>query len=284
MTLLQLLSQGWIGTTVGVLGVALAVLFYRRSKPKSRLAYQSDHVTVVGGSRAAFSEDVEIRFAGTPVPLVTKSQYVVWNAGNTLARGSDVVASDALRLETSHHGRILKYAIAKQTRPANGWVLSHLEPRALRLEFDFLNPGDGVFIEVIHSTHGAQLELKGTLRGFAAGVENFGRASWSFDNAPGPFRLNWRTIYSVGLTLGVLLTAYGILQPRLAAFLPEALRSDARMPAESLRILLVGLGLMYIALPAAGLWSRRRRHPAGLEPLDDSATVPRRPVEPAGAA
>lgn len=265
----KLFSQGWIGTVVGLAGIVLAVLFYIRSKARARLAFQHDHVTLVGGRGATFPDEIEIRYSGTVVPRITASKIVIWNCGDRTISGSDVVAGDPLRLEVSDAGRILKHTILRQTRSVNGWKLEQPSPNLLNLNFDFLDPGDGMSIEVIHSQASDKLDLTGTLKGMPAGMRNYGRALWSVDrwrrSASFPFGRP-RLVMVIGVVLGICMMLYGLLRPQLEQWLPAMFGPDDPIEHQRIRWAIAVGGLLYAALPGFLLWSRRRRYPTVLEP------------------
>jgi drug/metabolite transporter (DMT)-like permease len=56
--LIDFISQPWLGSLLGILGLCAAVFFYLRSRRLSKLAYQSDGVTILGSSNAAFPEEL----------------------------------------------------------------------------------------------------------------------------------------------------------------------------------------------------------------------------------
>ena len=150
---LTLMSQGWVGTVVGIAGIVLAIVFYLRSKRKAKLAYQHDHVMLVGGRGAGIRRGRD-SICCTVVPRITASKIVIWNCGDRTINGADVVAGDRLRLEVLDSGQILKHTILCQTRSVNGWKIHQPAPNLLNLIF--LDPGDGINIEVVHSQAGKQ--------------------------------------------------------------------------------------------------------------------------------
>lgn len=261
--ILSLISEGWFGTAVGLVGIALAIVFYVRSKGSARLAYQYDHAMLVGGRGAVFPEELEIRFAGSVVPRVTASRVVVWNCGDRTINGIDVVSDDQLRVELPEGARILSHSVVRQTREVNGWAIVSSDNR-LGLSFDFVDPGDGISIEVLHTESGGDVEVTGTIRGIPAGVRDYGRAAWSAYTTR-QRRFPWnrpRYVLGFAVVVGLSLMAVGLLAPLLA---PEDLDVFHTESAE-IRWSLVGVGALYAVLPGLFLWVSRRRYPVTLEP------------------
>ena len=269
-SVLNILTQGWIGTAVGFVGIVLAVVFYFRSRRKARLAFQCDHVTLVGGRGAAFSDEVEISFAGTVVPRITASRIIIWNCGDRTINRRDLVEGDPLRVEVPETGRILKHMVLRQTRSVNAWHFDQPSPNLLNLTFDFLDPGDGVSLEIIHSEPRDELHVVGTIRGIPGGLLSYRPAFWSFlyrrrDSLPFPIR-SPRIMLSIGIAIGALLMLFGLFRPQLAQWFPSGFGPTEPIDPERTIWAFVFLGFLYAALPAFLLWSRRRRYPTTLEP------------------
>lgn len=270
--ILNLLSQGWIGTIVGLGGIVLAIVFYLRSRRMSRIAFQHDHVMLVGGRGAAFPAEVEIRFSGTVVPRITASTIVIWNCGDRTIRGSDLVDGDPLRVDLTEGGIILKHAILRQTRSVNAWNITQPSPNRIALTFDFLDPGDGITIEVIHSQPASSLDLLGTIRGIPKGLLDYGSVPWSVYSCrrPLPFPMGRpRIILLVAVAFGILMILYGLARTQLAIWFPSAFGQDKPVDGKSIRWVFVIMGTLYASFPGFMLWIRRRRYPPTLEPDQD---------------
>ena len=109
----EFLSQGWVGTIVGIVGITLAVVFYWRSQIAGVITLKSHDVSMIGDS-AVFTDGVEVRYRDTPVPRITSSTVWMWNAGRKTVEGSKIVPHDPLQLRFD--GEILNVRIRKATR------------------------------------------------------------------------------------------------------------------------------------------------------------------------
>ena len=148
--LILFLNQGWVGTIVGTAGAALAVFLYWRSRIPGIIAFQSHNVSMIGDGDAVFPSEVTFQYQGTPVPRITSSTVWMWNAGKKTVRGTDVVAHDPLRLHFSPE--VLTVSIRKVSREALRITADTSEDRKIvRCGFEFLDPGDGGVLEVLHT-------------------------------------------------------------------------------------------------------------------------------------
>ena len=166
----EFLSQGWVGTIVGIVGITLAVFFYWRSQIVGVITLQSHDVSMIGDS-AVFTDGVEVRYRGTPVPRITSSTVWMWNAGRKTVEGSKIVTHDPLQLRFD--GEILNVRIRKVTRDVLRFT-AHASEEASRMVhwgFDFLDPGDGCVFEVFHTGSAKVPECTGTIIGLPKGIQ-----------------------------------------------------------------------------------------------------------------
>jgi hypothetical protein len=268
---LRFLTEGWFGAVVGIIGIALGVIFFVKSQRRAKLAYQYNEVTLIGGTEAAFPAEVEVRFNGVAVPRITASTLFFWNSGQRTIRGEEIVASDPLRVQFAQETLVLKSSILKATREVNGVRAESISSEAhkVQITFDFLDPGDGVALEILHSGGGSQFKVLGTIRGIPKGITNHGGAVWfaARRGRPLPFPLNHPGIV-VGLVfvLAIGLMVFGLLRPQIATAFPRLLplKPDSLTSPDWTLAIITG---MY-ALMTGYIWSNRRKYPAILELRD----------------
>lgn len=261
----SLFASGSTGTVIGLIGIGLAFVFYLRSRRNPRMAYQADHVTLVGATGAAFPEEVQVLFQATPVPRVTASRVVIWNCGNQTIDGREIVHTDPLRFEVEESGTILKHRILRQTRSVNGWKFEWKSHNRLELAFEYLDPGDGINLEITHTEPADGLAFAGTIKGIPSGIRNFGRvlegARLASTFVEG---LHPRVIYSSMFTVGAFFAVTGLLGPAIPEWMPSPFGREFGNRA-AVRWVSVVLGGLYVFLAGLLWWQVRRRYPAGLE-------------------
>jgi len=195
------------------------------------------------------------------VDRLTKTYIIFWNSGKALLRGADIVQEDPLRCEFSEGSRVLAARIIKNSRVANKFALDNQAefPHKLMIAFDYLDPGDGAVIEVLHTDTKRYPEIVGTVKGVPKGCMNWGRLRPLGASLPFPFNRSRRVLFAV-LAFGLLTCVAGFLIPE------SALRSSVqpKNPFWSFRELLIINGVLYAGLPLAMLWFTRRRFPRAL--------------------
>src|SRR5216684_5422248 len=156
MDRLRLVAVDWSSIGIGaaialVSAVAIAWFFFwlqqRRASP--RLAYQIRHTLVVGSSRSATSQ-IEIRYRGTVVPRVTRSEVVIWNAGHATFDGKNAAENDPPRVAVAGGAKVLDAAITRTTRDVIDAEFDlTARPNDVDYTFDFLDPRDGFTLDIL---------------------------------------------------------------------------------------------------------------------------------------
>jgi hypothetical protein len=257
----ELLSEGWVGSIIGLVGImaGLAIAYYYRARP--RLASQVNSLELLGNN-PVLPKEIDFLFRGQKVAKVTLSRVAIWNMGNTTLRREQIVTTDPLRIVTSNGSQILEVRVLSRTREVNDFTCA-TRVRAAGNEaectFDYLDNGDGALLELIHTGDGT-VQVTGTLREVPKGVLaiKVPKSTQLKQQAPAT-RVGAGAFETVLLLAGV-----GLL-----AALPTV------PPDEFPKVLLIGPFLMLIGMIV--LWSVRRIPPGQLSTQITSGPPSSRP-------
>jgi hypothetical protein len=200
-------NQGWVGILVGA---ALSLYFYLKSKRRASVRYRQHGFNLVGRPRSGrLMEHITVRFKDQPVSHVTVTVVTIWNAGNDMVSGTAIAKLDPIRLSPAC-GQILDCEVVRETRSACGVTASfdQATPEAVDVGFDFLEPGDGAVVRITHSCLSPWCLISGSLKG-----ADFGRARLPRE----VHVLKFNAVVWWRLAFGVSAVGYGIL-----AFVPDA--------------------------------------------------------------
>jgi hypothetical protein len=166
------LSPDW--TIPTLIGIAAGAVFYwlgMRDRSKSSMAYQLHDFTVIGQPDATNLGDIKILFNNISVPRVAVTQLAVWNTGNTVVKGKEIVESDPLAIDFGKEAIILHAQRVTATQNVNDFRISVDEANRSRafLEFDYLNAQDGAKFQVIHTGSKGGAKLVESIRGLPEG-------------------------------------------------------------------------------------------------------------------
>jgi len=278
--ILDYFNTPWVATVVGLIGVVLAIFFFIRGRVIRRLAYQATGSNLIGGQHAELPVDVAVVYKGVPVPRVTKTTLIIWNAGNTTLDGRDIVSTDPLRIALEKDCKILDIQVVKRSRGVTGILASSDDrfPASVLVTCDFLDSGDGARMEVLHTGDSGLAVVVGTVKGLRKGCVSFGSIpphDRSHNRGPlaskDPMRrlLNSHPALLFGLmVLAGLAGVIGGLFPDLVISLfPPLGKSDTSSVLSPGRInwLPLILGLLYATPGGAMLWLVRMRYPRELD-------------------
>jgi hypothetical protein len=266
-SLKQALSQAWLGTAIGALSIIVAIVIYRASAIGARPVYSRRSFRVIGFNRNEFMEDVQILYRGMHVDRLSRSNIIFWNSGKKTLYGSDIVADDAVRCELSPDALVLEVWIIKRTRDANKFtaMIDDNSPNRAILNFDYLDPQDGVVIELLHTDSGRQPAVKGTIRGVPKGMLDRG----SPPSMGGILRISKMRTFGKGVGTGMLLV--GLICIAYALGASDYLLKSVDKPEFTFftRLLLLIAGVIYVWSAGVFLFSFRRRYPKTLRYTDD---------------
>lgn len=264
-TFRQVLNAGWVSSAIGLVSLAVALIIYRASIIRARPVYQRRGLRLIGGNDKALPDEVEIRFRGQVVERLGKVYIVFWNSGTALLRGSDIIDNDPLRCECAKGSRILEARAVKITRPTTKFAvkLNPTVPHSAIITFDYLDPGDGAIIELLHTAAERYPEIKGTIRGVPKGCLDWGRIGRSrIKELPFPFS-HRQVIYWVLMVFGFIAVGAGAFGPDL--ILDKIHRADqATESLATFRKVLIVAGMIYMLPPLLLFWLTRRRFPGAL--------------------
>jgi len=273
--MLEFLNQPWFGSIVGIAGLTFAVvglLSYRAARIGARPVYFQRVRRLIGKKEHELPEEVEIIFNGQSVPRLTSTQCFFWNAGKSPISGADIVPGDPLRLELDEGDEIVKARVVRTTRSVNN-IQVDSPPKSHRalVTFDFLDPGDGVVLELLHTSALKFPKVAGTIKGIPRGLVDITGSSKIEVLGKVADRFPFGRRFVIGMLIfGVAMLVFSVLPKEIfleSWFEPSqnTLTSPQGIPI-FVSIMFFVLGLLYIGLSALVLFAGRRRYPAGLDP------------------
>jgi len=240
-------NEPWFGAIVGLVGVLLAVAFflYHKFAPVGpRIACHFIHSRLIGGTDQILPQDLEMRYKGEKIERLTKTLVMLWNMGNRTVKRDDIVEGDWLRVELDRETRALDAQIVKKTRDVNNLsvVRQPSSSNQIIIDFDYLDPGDGVVIEILHTGTVGPGSMRGTIRGMPKGVLDLsGRL---------PTKFGLKIIQTFGMIVGLI-------------FIFSVVKEYVTSELEISRIVVISFGLFLgIGMSLLGafalVWYRRR--------------------------
>ncbi|HXC50956.1 MAG TPA: hypothetical protein VN634_08735 [Candidatus Limnocylindrales bacterium] len=126
-------------------------------------------------------------YRGKPVPRVSLTRVVLWNVGRAPVRRADLVSSDPLQFNFSPGAHVLDVEILRVTREATQVTAFPIpEGHAVVCNFEFLDKGDGVAFQVLHTDDRIRPAIGGTIIGLPNGCEYVGSITYPMSDSYEP--------------------------------------------------------------------------------------------------
>ncbi|VVQ30700.1 hypothetical protein [Pseudomonas fluorescens] len=173
----SLIEKPWFGSLLGIISFIAAIVFYFWSRKRTSLGYVHMGEHLLGSASDALPSAIVVQYNGMSIPRLTKSVLIFWNSGENTVLGSDIVTTDPLRFHVGDDGRILSIAVLQASRSVNdfSFLPTGNSTHEAAFNFNFLDPNDGVVVEILHTSTDRIPRIKGTLRGLPQGFRNFGQ-------------------------------------------------------------------------------------------------------------
>lgn len=282
--MLEIFSQGWFGSIVGLLGLVVGVIgivLYRNTKIGPIPTCQLRSLRLLGKEEQELPPEVEIRYKDKEVQRLTLTSVYFWNDGRTMMRGNQIVEDDPLRYEFDPSDEILKAHVATSTKPANKVTAraADNDKHTLLVDFDYLDPGDGVRIDILHTSAHRYPKIEGSLRGIPKGVSRIDPSPASaFDLAFRRILRNPKPLYVVTLFVGITGLVVGALPTlwleAISGVIISAPAEPVKSPVSGIRFIALFVGATYTLLPALAYLGKRKKYPSALDrddPKNDEA-------------
>lgn len=161
----NILGSGSIGTLIGVVGLAFAIVTWNISRRRKELfAIKRTYQIINKGVYTI--QKLKILFDEKPVEDLTITNFTIWNKGNGTIEKDNIVTDYPLCIasKNSKESRILNAEIIEQSEPANKFSIE-TNPDKVVLDFDYVDKNDGVTIQIIHSGSSSDLYVDCKIKG-----------------------------------------------------------------------------------------------------------------------
>ena len=142
--------SGWI---IAVVSIIITIVLYKRSQRDKKPYYCTLSTNVFQGLTKHIP-DLTVHFSGytQPIPCLTITKLIFWNAGKATIEKNDVAKSDPLNIICTDGVLILKADIIKASGPPNCFSETVAQDRKrVSVSFDHIDHGEGVEILLFHT-------------------------------------------------------------------------------------------------------------------------------------
>lgn len=258
------LNQGWVNVTLGVFS---AFIFHKLSNKKPMPSYQEHSLPIIKKKEIEQSNNIKILYNNKEVENLTKTQIVFWNNGSGTLKIENLVKDDPLIFEFSENSTILSSKIIKYSREINkATITTSLENKHIAyFNFDFFDKNDGVLFEFIHTDTNPYPKVKGTFKGIPEGIQNFGHIYIAQKKCNGKVNCllnNEKSQFIILSILGTIILLISLFPELLIKIMSfNNFFMDSIIYNGTISIFFTIMGSLYLILPLAILWYKRKRFP-----------------------
>lgn len=156
-----------VSLSIGLLSILLAVTFYFKSKRTKIISYAKRSYRIIT-NRFSNIEGVKVLLFDKEVETVTSTRIAIWNGGSKTIYDTDVATLNPIIVSAIDNERIYKSTIIEVSNDSSNISMSEVQnqPNAWKLDFEYIDPGDGAVIEIIHNgTEESDFSIDGKLKG-----------------------------------------------------------------------------------------------------------------------
>lgn len=158
-----------------VAAFVFAIYTWVKSKRKKEFTYISDSYKIIQIGKETIPK-LKLTYDNKIVDNVIITKYAIWNSGNTIIEACDILNEKPLKLlSTNRNTTILDIKIIAESDATNKFRIVDIKENCAVISFDFINPKDGIVIQVIHTGEASFIEINCRIKENKKSVKTVGK-------------------------------------------------------------------------------------------------------------
>lgn len=165
---------------LGIVGFFAAFWMYSQQKRRALLLWTSVSSPIITFDNSELADDVRIYSGHREIRSLFVTSIYIWNVGNVPIRRADIAERDKIRISCRDASVLGRFRANGSNLRCGAEVFLEDVPRGqtvidqrslvARVEFDYLDPGDGLRFTVSHENKDGVFQVSGSLIGFKSGI------------------------------------------------------------------------------------------------------------------
>lgn len=168
MNLEQLMQNkyAWLILSIcTILSCIYGIFISIKSREKKQISYLINTYKIINAGENVIPK-IEILYDGKYIRDLTVSRLVIWNSGNKLLNGDDIVDTKPLSVVAeSDKVDILDVSIVKYNEEANKFRVDMRDSHHAEIKFDYVDKRDGIVIQILHTGSYDDIFIRGKIKG-----------------------------------------------------------------------------------------------------------------------
>lgn len=166
-----------ICTIIGVPSFLYAIATHKRIQ----ISYADSSLPVIEKGTSVF-EKLSVHYDNEQIERLTVTRVAIWNSGNEEIEESRFVNGKSISLHCDENAKILDAKIIQETDSDNQFRIADCLDHEIKLSMDYMNPKDGVVVQVIHTGSYKSISVDCKLKG----GNKIKRSGIAYDPTPRP--------------------------------------------------------------------------------------------------
>lgn len=149
-----------ICTIIGVPSFLYAIATHKRIQ----ISYADSSLPVIEKGTSVF-EKLSVHYDNEQIERLTVTRVAIWNSGNEEIEESRFVNGKSISLRCDDNTKILDAKIIQETDSDNHFRIAECSEHEIKLSMDYMNPKDGVVVQVIHTGSYKSISVDCKLKG-----------------------------------------------------------------------------------------------------------------------
>lgn len=157
--------------------ILISYVFYRMSQRSALPVYDIANIEIISVKDKDLFKNIKITYKEEKIDNINKLIFSFWNYGRKPLRKEDIVIQDRVRIVFNKSNNILSSRILSVTKQANGFTITTGEDNIIIIDFDYIDPLDGVIIEINYTGERYTPSIEGAFIGIEKGFQNYKKVS-----------------------------------------------------------------------------------------------------------
>lgn len=135
---------------IAIVGFGYAIICQHVNKEKKEFSYVKKSNSLIREKKSKH-EKLSIAYDGKQIASLCVSNIILWNSGNRTLSSTDIVESKEITINAVDDDTILDVEIVGCSEETNKFSATQVGEHAVKVAFDYVEPKDGIAIQVIHT-------------------------------------------------------------------------------------------------------------------------------------
>ena len=143
-----------------VAAFVFAIYTWIVGKKKKEFTYLSNSYKIIQKGKSIIPQ-LQLTYENRNIEDLSITKYAIWNSGNEVINGSDVVSEKPLKIMANvDNAIILDTKVIVESEETNKFVIAERKEKFTTIDFDYVDPRDGIVIQVVHTGKSLDIDCK----------------------------------------------------------------------------------------------------------------------------